>query len=79
MKECRSGVENIAERRMWVDNVKELNTEFDEISPCITADRSELIFSSNRLGNIDIYIASRQKRKWKDITAIEELNTEMMM
>ena len=77
LKECKSGVENIAvKRRMWVDNVKELNTEFDEISPCITADRSELIFSSNRLGNSDIYISSRQKRKWKDITAIEELNTQ---
>ena len=61
---------------MWVDNVKELNTEFDEISPCITADRSELIFSSNRLGNSDIYISSRQNRKWKYITPIEELNTE---
>ena len=77
LKECKSGVENIAlKRRIWVDNVKELNTEFDEISPCITADRSELIFSSNRLGNSDIYISSRQNRKWKNITAIEELNTE---
>ena len=77
LKECKSGVENIAvKRRMWVDNVKELNTEFDEISPCITADRSELIFSSNRLGNSDIYISSRQNRKWKYITPIEELNTE---
>ena len=36
----------------------------------------ELIFSSNRLGNSDIYISSRKNRKWKDITAIEELNTE---
>ena len=77
LKECKSGLENIAvKRRIWVDNVKELNTEFDEISPCITADRSELIFSSNRLGNSDIYISSRQNRKWKNITAIEELNTE---
>ena len=77
LQECKSGVENIAvKRRMWVDNVKELNTEFDEISPCITADRSELIFSSNRLGNSDIYISSRQNRKWKYITPIEELNTE---
>ena len=77
LQECKSGVENIAvKRRMWVDNVKELNTEFDEISPCITADRSELIFSSNRLGNSDIYISSRKNRKWKYITAIEELNTE---
>jgi len=77
LKECKSGVENITvKRRIWVDNVKELNTEFDEISPCITADRSELIFSSNRLGNSDIYISSRQSRKWKNITAIEELNTE---
>ena len=77
LKECKSGVENIAvKRRIWVDNVKELNTEFDEISPCITADRSELIFTSNRLGNSDIYISSRQNRKWKYITPIEELNTE---
>ena len=34
------------------------------------------LFSSNRLGNSDIYIASRQKRKWRNITPIDELNTD---
>ena len=40
-----------------VDNVVELNTQDDEISPCISADRTNLIFTSNRLGNNDIYQA----------------------
>ena len=58
-----------------MQNVKELNTNFDDISPCITADRTDLIFSSNRLGNFDIYNSRRQKRKWRDISPIENLNT----
>lgn len=36
------------ELRAWVDNVKELNSEFDEIAPSITTDGAEIVFSSNR-------------------------------
>jgi outer membrane protein OmpA-like peptidoglycan-associated protein/tetratricopeptide (TPR) repeat protein len=77
IQECKSGAEIFAiKRRLWVDNVKELNTEVDEVAPCITADGSEIILSSNRTGNMDIYTAERQRRKWKNIRGIEELNTE---
>ena len=34
--------------RAWVDDVPSLNSEFDEISPSITTDGSELILTSNR-------------------------------
>ena len=77
IQECKSGAEIFAiKRRYWVDNVKELNTEADEIAPCITADGSAIIFSSNRAGNMDIYTADRERRKWKSISEIEELNSE---
>ena len=36
------------ELRAWVDNVKELNSEFDEIAPSITTDGAEIVFSSNK-------------------------------
>ena len=63
-------------RRIWVDNVVELNTQDDEISPCISADRTNLIFTSNRLGNNDIYQAERIARNWKSIKPIDNLNTD---
>jgi len=45
MKECRSGAEIFGVKtRVWVDNVKELNSQQDEIAPSITADGSEIIF-----------------------------------
>ncbi|MEZ4936282.1 MAG: OmpA family protein [Crocinitomicaceae bacterium] len=34
--------------RCWVDNVKEINTEYNEIAPSISTDGAEIIFSSNR-------------------------------
>lgn len=77
IQECKSGAEIFAiKRRLWVDNVKELNTEVDEVAPCITADGSEIILSSNRTGNMDVYTAIQERRKWKNIRGIEELNTE---
>lgn len=60
--------------RAWVDNIPELNSEFDEISPSITTDGSELILTSNRpnghatneVGGYDkdIYTASLNDGKW---------------
>lgn len=48
-KECENAKKHIANpQRVWVDNVPELNTEFDEIAPSITMDGSEIIFSTNR-------------------------------
>ena len=77
MKECENGKEiSLIKRRIWVDNVVELNTQDDEISPCISADRTNLIFTSNRLGNNDIYQAERIARNWKSIKPIDNLNTD---
>lgn len=61
--------------RCWVDNVKVLNTEFDEIAPTITTDGAEIIFSSNRpnahkpndLGvyDMDIYNSTSVEGDWQ--------------
>ncbi|RYM34866.1 hypothetical protein ERX46_05685 [Brumimicrobium glaciale] len=66
--------------RCWVDNVKTLNTEFDEIAPTITTDGSEIIFSSNRpnsnkpneVGEYDhdIYTSLNEMGTWKKVKAI---------
>ena len=66
--------------RAWVDNVPTLNSEFDEISPSITTDGSELILTSNRLNghatnevggyDKDIYTASLSDGKWSTPKAI---------
>ncbi|MFT5779473.1 MAG: outer membrane protein OmpA-like peptidoglycan-associated protein [Crocinitomicaceae bacterium] len=60
--------------RAWVDNVTELNTEFDEYAPSISVDGGELIMTSNRpnghdpneVGGFDddIYSSTRSDGKW---------------
>lgn len=48
-KECDNAKKYMSDpERVWVDNVEELNTEYDEIAPSATTDGSEIIFSSNR-------------------------------
>ncbi len=66
--------------RCWVDNVKVLNTEYDEIAPTITMDGSELIFSSNRpngnkpneVGQYDhdIYVSYNNEGTWQKVKPI---------
>ena len=63
LDECSNGLKYISiKQRIWLDNVKELNTSFDEIAPCITSDAKSIIFSSNRSGNFDIYNSEVIKR-----------------
>ena len=62
--------------RVWVDNVKELNSFYDDIAPSISADGSEIIFNTNKSGNFDIYSAERKKRKWQSLKALNSLNSE---
>lgn len=77
IQECKSGSALFAiKNRLWIDNVKELNTAEDDIAPCITADGSEIILSSNRGGDMDIYKAERVRRKWKNLSPIAALNTQ---
>ncbi len=48
-KECKSGkVLTAKPERVWVDNVKTINTKNDEYSPCISTDGATIIFTSNR-------------------------------
>jgi outer membrane protein OmpA-like peptidoglycan-associated protein/tetratricopeptide (TPR) repeat protein len=79
--ECKlAKTAKVAPVRAWVDNVPTLNSEFDEISPSITTDGSELILTSNRpnghatneVGGYDkdIYTASLSDGKWSTPKAI---------
>lgn len=63
------------EVRCWVDDVKELSTEFDEIAPTITTDGANIIFTSNRPNghtanevgayDMDIYSSSAVDGVWQ--------------
>ena len=60
--------------RAWVDNVGELNTEFNDYAPSITTDGGEIIFTSDRPNghtpneagsyDKDIYSSTLTDRKW---------------
>lgn len=60
--------------RAWVDNVKSLNTQYDDYAPSISTDGGEIIFTSNRpnghkaneVGEFDsdIYSATYDDGKW---------------
>ncbi|HZH87293.1 MAG TPA: OmpA family protein [Brumimicrobium sp.] len=74
--------------RCWVDNVKELNTEYDEIAPTITTDGAEIIFSSNRPNNnkpneigdydYDVYISYNDEGTWQKAKPIPgSVNTSL--
>lgn len=48
-KECAAAKKGIKSPvRAWVDNMNEINTEFDDIAPSISVDGAEMIMSSNR-------------------------------
>jgi outer membrane protein OmpA-like peptidoglycan-associated protein/tetratricopeptide (TPR) repeat protein len=75
MKECRSAKEIQAKKeRVWVDNIKEVNSEEDDYSPCISTDGEVLIFSSTRKNthsaseigryDSDVYTSTRSKSGW---------------
>ena len=85
-KECQGANEILAiSHRIWVDNVA-LNTEFDDWSPCLSADGELLIFTSNQpnenqanefgIYDEDIYSSSLNARKFEAVFPISELNTE---
>lgn len=49
IKECKNGKIVAAEKkRVWVDNMKALNSSADDYSPCISMDGSSIILTSNR-------------------------------
>lgn len=59
--------------RIWVEPVKEWNSEYDDYSPSITADESMLIFNSTRPlnggqpGQVSVWSTSRDKGKWSPL------------
>ncbi len=87
-RECKEAIGAIASPiRAWVDNVTELNTEFNEYGPSITTDGAEIILSSNRpnshtaneVGGYDddIYTSTLENGKWSKPSPIKgAVNTE---
>jgi len=85
IKECNLSVDVLSQtHRIWVDNLS-LNTEYDDWSPCLSADGDLLIFTSNRpnenpANNIgvydqDIYYSNKKSRKFKSIFPLSDLNS----
>lgn len=82
ISECKNAKTAIATPvRAWVDNVKELNSEFDDYAPSISTDGGEIIYTSNRpngkqaneVGEYDkdIYTSSSSGLKWATPVAIK--------
>lgn len=70
IKECRFGKTLVAEPvRAWVDNIEILNTELDELSPCISTDGGTVYFTSNR----DNGRTKREAGDWDDDIYFTEL------
>ena len=71
--------------KVWIDNL-DINTKYDDWSPCLSTDGDLLIFTSNRkndnvLNEIgfydqDIYFSNINSRNFKKSFPLSELNTE---
>lgn len=82
VNECKNAKAAIAQPiRAWVDNVSELNSEYDDFAPSISTDGGEIIFTSSRpngkqaneVGDYDkdIYTSSSEGLKWAKPVAIK--------
>lgn len=88
-RECEYARKMISDPiRCWVDNVEELNTEYDELAPTIVTDGSQIIFSSNRpnenkpneVGEYDhdIYVSYNDDGVWQRAKLLPgSVNTDM--
>ncbi|MBX7095584.1 MAG: OmpA family protein [Flavobacteriales bacterium] len=88
LEECKSGKVLVAKpERVWVDNIAELNSEYDDYSPSITMDGSTIIFTSRRPNghtalphggyDSDIYTAEFSGGKWSAPKSIgSQINTD---
>jgi len=85
IQECTSAPDILSQKhRVWVDNIS-INSEYDDWSPCLSADGELLIFTSNRqndnlpsdigLYDQDIYYSHLLSRNFKDVSSLSELNT----
>lgn len=85
--ECKNARASVATPiRAWVDNISELNSEFDDFAPSISTDGGEIIYSSNRPNghtpnevgdyDYDIYTSTSSDLKWaKPIAIVGGVNT----
>jgi len=80
--ECKAAiVAKSTPQRVWVDNVTDLNTEYNDYAPTVTTDGSEIIFTSNRpnghtaneVGGYDddLYSSSKTSGKWSSATPLK--------
>jgi len=87
-KECVAAIKlEDAPKRVWVDNIKDINTPYNDFAPTITMDGEELVFSSNRpnghtpneVGEFDddIYVTTFENGKWAKVKPIKgDINTD---
>ena len=87
-KECRAARGAVSNPiRAWVDNVGELNSDYNDFAPSVSTDGGEIIFTSDRPNghtpNVagsydkDIYSSSLSERKWASPTQLKPgVNTE---
>jgi outer membrane protein OmpA-like peptidoglycan-associated protein/tetratricopeptide (TPR) repeat protein len=87
-KECVSAIKLEDDpKRVWVDNIEEINTSYNDFAPTITMDGEELVFSSNRpnshapneVGEFDddIYVTTFENGKWAKVKPIKgDINTD---
>lgn len=88
MEECKNGKELTAKpERVWIDNVKAVNSPEDDYSPCITTDGTTMMITSrrpnghqpNEVGNFDgdIYLSEIKNGTWsKPVNVGAPLSTE---
>lgn len=88
LKECENGTEMYAKpERVWIDNVKTVNSPQDDYSPCITTDGTTMMITSrrsnghqpNEVGDFDgdIYLSEIKDGKWsKPVNVGAPMSTE---
>lgn len=85
-KECQDAKKSISQPiRAWVDNVSELNTEYNDYAPSVSTDGSELVLTSDRPNNHapnaagsfdkDIYSSTLVDGKWTALKPLKNVNT----
>lgn len=85
IEECTLAPDILSQhQRIWVDNL-EINSTYDDWSPCLSADGDLLIFTSNRKNDNtineigfydqDIYYSNLSGRNFKNSVSLSKLNT----
>jgi outer membrane protein OmpA-like peptidoglycan-associated protein/Tol biopolymer transport system component len=81
IKECKSAQTLVgAPERVWIDNLKAVNSALDDFSPCISTDGAVLMFTSvrsnghtaNDIGgyDADIYTSTYENKAWESPKAM---------